>query len=76
MLTNEWKVAQKQTNLLENNTTYNIVLNGRYKTTLSDYLSKAKSLIDKTQHISDVSFSFSPSEREFNLTATYFEIPS
>jgi hypothetical protein len=70
------EVAQKQTNLLENNTTYNIVLNGRYKTTLSDYLSKAKSLIDKTQHISDVSFSFSPSEREFNLTATYFEIPS
>lgn len=70
------EVAQKQLNLLQNNTTYNIVLNGKSTVKLSEYLSKAKSLIDKTEHISDVSFSFSPSEREFNLTATYFEMPS
>jgi hypothetical protein len=70
------EIAQIQRNLLENNTTYNIVLNGKSSLTLSDYLSKAKSLITKNGYISDVSFSFSPSEREFNLNLTYFMMPS
>lgn len=70
------EIAQVQNNLLQNNTTYNIVLNGKSSLKISDYLSKAKSLIDKSEYISDVSFSFSPSEREFNLNATYFEMPS
>jgi hypothetical protein len=70
------EIAQIQKNLLENNTTYNIVLNGKSSLKFSDYLNRAKSLIDKSQYISDVSFSFSPSEREFNLNATYFEMPS
>lgn len=70
------EIAQVQNNLLQNNTTYNIVLNGESTLKISDYLSKARSLIDKSEYISDVSFSFSPSEREFNLNATYFEMPS
>jgi hypothetical protein len=69
------EIAQIQNNLLQNNTTYNIVLNGRSSLKFSDYLSKAKSLFGSEGYISDISFSFSPSEREFNFNATYFKMP-
>lgn len=69
------EIAQIQPNLLENNTTFNIVLNGKSNLSLSQYISKARSLISENGYISDVSFSYSPSEREFNLNATYFIMP-
>jgi hypothetical protein len=70
------EIAQIQKNLLENNTTYNIVLNGKSSLKFGDYLSKAKSLLGQDGYIADVSCSFSPSEREFNFNATYFKMPS
>lgn len=69
------EIAQIQQNLLENNTVYNIVLNGKSSLKFSNYLSKAKSLISENGYIADVSCSFSPSEREFNFNATYFKMP-
>jgi hypothetical protein len=69
------EIAQIQKNLLENNTTYNIVLNGKSSLKFGEYLSKAKSLLAQGGYISDISCSFSPSEREFNFNATYFNMP-
>jgi len=69
------EIAQIQKNLLENNITYNIVLNGRANVSFSEYLSKARSLISNIGFISNVSYSYSPSEREFNFSATYFIMP-
>jgi hypothetical protein len=69
------EIAQIQKNLLQNNTTYNIVLNGKSSLKFGDYLSKARSLLGQDGYIADVSCSFSPSEREFNFNATYFKMP-
>jgi hypothetical protein len=69
------EIAQIQENLLENNTAYSIVLNGKSSLKFSDYLSKAKLLISDDGYIADVSCSYSPSEREFNFNATYFKMP-
>jgi hypothetical protein len=73
------EIAQTQQNLLQNNTTVNVRLNGRFQESYRDYFNFAKSIADQYRNnkfISDVSYTYSPPNREFNLTATYFQMPT
>jgi hypothetical protein len=73
------EIAQIQRNLLQNNTTINIKLNGRFQESFSDYFNFAKDIVDQYKegrYISDVSYSYSPPNREFNLSAVYFQMPT
>ena len=74
------EIAQKQKNLLPNNTTINIVLNGLYETTLTQYEGEAKSLVldnipdGEYAKLSNLNYDFSPTSREFKCSATYFKM--
>ena len=74
------EIAQKQKNLLPNNTTINIVLNAIHGTTLIQYVGEAKSLvtsnitIDQLTKLSNLNYDFSPDGREFKFSATYFKM--
>jgi len=73
------EIAQKQPNKFENKIVIDINMNGKFTTTLGDYVSRANTIIEDNKpgdfYISDASYSHSPSNREFNLTATYFTMP-
>lgn len=74
------EIAQKQKNLLPNNTTINIVLNAIHGTTLTQYINEAKSLVTSNitlgqyQKLSNLNYDFSPAGREFKFSATYFKM--
>jgi hypothetical protein len=74
------EIAQKQKNLLPNNTTINIVLNAIYGTSLTQYVNEAKSLVtsnipqDQYKKLSNLNYDFSPAGREFKFSATYFQM--
>jgi hypothetical protein len=74
------EIAQRQRNLLPNNTTINIILNGIYGTTLTQYEGEAKSLVSDNlpvgQYVklSNLNYDFSPNSREFKCSATYFKM--
>jgi hypothetical protein len=73
------EIAQIQRNLLQNNTTVNIRLNGRFQESYKEYFNFAKDIADQyksSKYISDVSYTYSPTNREFNLTITYFRMPT
>lgn len=71
------EIAQIQTNLLPNEVKVNVTLNGKYTTPLNTFLSRAKNIANQYQRgqITDVNYSYSPSNREFNLNVTYFYMP-
>jgi len=71
------EIAQIQTNRLQNNIQVNIVMNGKFTTSLSTYINTAKGIASsyKQGQLSDVNYSYSPSNREFSLNATYFYMP-
>lgn len=72
------EIAQKQKNLLPNNTTINVILNGKYGVSLNNYKTEAENavLANYTKpaftELSNLNYEFSPLNREFKLTATYF----
>jgi hypothetical protein len=74
------EIAQKQKNLLPNNTTINIVLNAIYGTSLTQYVNEAKSIVtdnipqDQYKKLSNLNYDFSPAGREFKFSATYFQM--
>jgi hypothetical protein len=74
------EIAQKQKNLLPNNTTINIILNAIHGTTLTQYVNEAKVLVlenitpEEFQKLSNLNYDFSPNSREFKLSATYFKM--
>lgn len=74
------EIAQKQKNLLPNNTTINIILNGIYGTTLTQYEGEAKLLVSDNRPVgqyvklSNLNYDFSPNSREFKCSATYFKM--
>lgn len=76
------EIAQKQKNLLPNNTTINVTLNGRSSVTLKQYITEAKSLVstnvpqNQYKKLSNLNYEFSPTGREFKLSATYFQMES
>jgi hypothetical protein len=72
------EIIQIQPNLLHNEHNINITINGKYKTSIDTYLTEAKKSLTSSQfkYPSSVEYSLNPSEREFTLTATYFELPS
>jgi hypothetical protein len=73
------EIAQIQPNLLQNNTAVNIRLNGRFQESYVTYFNYAKNIADGykgSKYISDASYTYSPTNREFNLTVTYFNMPT
>jgi len=74
------EIIQVQKNLLPNNTTINVILNGKSDTSINDYLSEAKILVSQNilpetyKELENVNYDFSPSAREFKLTASYFKM--
>ena len=71
------EIAQIQSNRLQNNIQVNVVMNGKFTTSLSTYINEAKGIAFsyKQGQLSDVNYSYSPSNREFSLNATYFYMP-
>jgi hypothetical protein len=73
------EIAQIQQNLLQNNTTVNIKLNGRFQESYKQYFNFAKNIADQyksNKHILSASYTYSPTNREFNLNVTYFNMPN
>lgn len=74
------EIAQKQKNLLPNNTTINVILNGKSDTSLNEYLNEAKTLVsaniasETSKRLENINYDFSPTNREFKLTASYFKM--
>jgi hypothetical protein len=76
---NQKEIAQKQKNLLPEETTIDILLNTVYTTDYSLLISEANNIAIQNAnnlYISNIAFSFSPSNRELNYTATYFDMPA
>jgi len=72
------EIAQIQKNLLQNNTTVDIKLNGRFQESYKEYYNFAKGIADQyknSKYILDVSYNYSPANRDFTLKTTYFEMP-
>lgn len=67
------EIVQIRNNTLPNAYVYNVVVNGKSNLDINTYLSTAKSQISPpgTSYLSDVGYSFSPSERELTLNVTY-----
>lgn len=71
------EIAQVQNNKLQNNIQVNVVLNGKFTTSLSAYINAAKGVANSYSRgfLSDLNYNYSPSNREFSLNATYFYMP-
>jgi len=72
------EIAQLQKNIIPNDTTISIVLNGISSLKFPEYLTQAKGLLSSNKPVasntklSSLSYEFSPSNRELKLNATYF----
>jgi len=72
------EIAQIQKNRLQNNIQINVVMNGKFTTTLSTYINAATSIASSYKQggkLADINYNYSPLNREFSLNATYFYMP-
>lgn len=76
---NEKEIIQVQPNLLPNNISYSINMNGKATTSIGTYLSAAKSYISLPSvhsFISDSNYSYDPFSRTFSLSASIVSLPT
>jgi len=73
---NNKEIAQIQRNLLPNEISYSVEMNGSATTDIDTYLPAAKAYVQNADFISNASYSFDPAARAFKLSVSTVSMPS
>jgi hypothetical protein len=73
---NNKEIAQIQKNLLPNEISYSVEMNGSATTDIDTYLLAAKAYVQNADFIANTNYSFDPVGRAFKLSVSTVSMPS